>query len=293
MPSTHDVTVVGCGLMGSSIARSLAEQEVKVAAWNRTPSKAKSLTKHGVTPVAGIADAVEAAPLVIACTATYETTLSALEPVEAWKGKTLVNVGSGTPDEAEQAEAWVRERGGTYLDGAALCYPPQVGTEEGLFIYAGPKRVWTKHKPTLLKLGAPSTHVSDQVRGASVIDAAVIGGFYVSALSAYVEAATFAWSEGVSAAALRDVTIAALETLKATTEEAAVAITKNRHTTKTATVGVYAEGARNVLEAMNYYGHNARVLAAAVENLNAAEAAGLGDLGFSALTKVARTKELV
>ena len=44
---------------------------------------------------------------------------------------------------------------------------------------------------------------------------------------------------------------------------------------------------------MNYYGHNARVLAAAVENLNEAEAAGLGDLGFSALTKVARSKELV
>ena len=293
MPTTHDATVVGCGLMGSAIARCLAEEGLRVAAWNRTASKAKTLGKYGVTPIADIEDAVDAAPLIIACTATYETTLGALEPATAWKGKTLVNVGSGTPDEAEQAQAWVEKQGGTYLDGAALCYPPQIGTEEGLFIYAGPKRVWSKHKAALLKLGAPSTHVSEQVRGASVIDAAVIGGFYVSALSAYVEAVTFATSEGVSAAALRDVTIAALETLKATTEEAAVAITKDRHATKTATVGVYAEGARNVLAAMNYYGHNARVLAAAVENLNEAEAAGLGDLGFSALTKVARSKELV
>lgn len=292
MPTTHDVTVIGCGLMGSAIARALSEQGLQVAAWNRSPAKAKALSAHNVTAFRDIAEAVQAAPLVIACTATYETTLSALEPATAWKTKTLVNVGSGTPDEAEQAQAWVTERGGTYLDGAALCYPPQIGTEEGLFLYAGPKRVWTRHRETLLKLGAPSTHVSDQVRGASVIDAALIGGFYVSALSAYVEAATFAWSEGVSAAALRDVTIAALETLKATTEEAAVAITKDRHTTKTATVAVYAEGARNVLEAMNYYGHRARVLAAAVENLNEAEAAGLGELGFSSLTKIARTKEL-
>src|SRR5205807_3589520 len=106
---------------------------------------------------------VNAAPLVIACTATYETTLSALEPAKNWKGKTLVNVGSGTPDEAEQAEAWTADRGGTYLDGAILCYPPQIGTDEGFIIYACPKKAWSKQKPVLLKLGPGSTHVSDQV----------------------------------------------------------------------------------------------------------------------------------
>jgi hypothetical protein len=49
---------------------------------------------------------------------------------------------------------------------------------------------------------------------------------------------------------------------------------------------VYAEGSRHVLEGMRTAGHHPHLLAAAVDGLEAGEAAGLGDLGLYALAKV-------
>jgi prephenate dehydrogenase len=37
---SHDVTVVGCGLMGGALARALVRDGWSVAAWNRTYERA-------------------------------------------------------------------------------------------------------------------------------------------------------------------------------------------------------------------------------------------------------------
>jgi 3-hydroxyisobutyrate dehydrogenase len=55
------VTVLGTGLMGAGMARSLARAGEQVTAWNRTPDKALPLADAGVTvaedPAAAVADA--------------------------------------------------------------------------------------------------------------------------------------------------------------------------------------------------------------------------------------------
>jgi 3-hydroxyisobutyrate dehydrogenase-like beta-hydroxyacid dehydrogenase len=286
---THDVAVIGCGLMGSALARTFADRGLRVAAWNRTPERAEALSGDGVTPVTDIDVAVRTSRLVVACTSTYETTMTALEAVSAWNGTALVNIGTSSPPEAEQAARWAAERGAAYLDGSILCYPQQIGTPEGFVVFSGTPDVWAEHERTLMVLGEACRHVADQVRGASVIDAAITGAFYVAALGAYVEAITYAQSEGVSAEALQMATQSALEALKYTTDEAAASIASDSHATDQATLEVYAQGSRTTLAAMRAAGHRARLLGAAVENLNAAEAAGLGKLGFYAQTKVTRT----
>ncbi|RAG82410.1 hypothetical protein DN069_27445 [Streptacidiphilus pinicola] len=286
-PKTYDIAVIGCGLMGSALARAFAGGGLRVAAWNRTPERAEALAGGGITPVMDVDQAVRSSRLVVACTSTYETTLASLEPVSAWNGTALVNIGTSSPDEAEQAARWAGERGAAYLDGSILCYPQQIGTPEGFIVFSGSPAVWAEHERTLTLLGGACRHVADHPRGASVIDATIIGGFYVAALAAYVEAVTYAQSEGVSAKALQMATQSALEALKYTTEEAASSIASGSHATDQATLEVYAEGARTALAAMRAAGHRARLLGAAVENLNAAEAAGFGKLGFYAQTKIA------
>ncbi|GAB7003197.1 NAD(P)-binding domain-containing protein [Nocardioides sp. AN3] len=286
---TYDVAVLGCGLMGAALARNFAAQGLTTAAWNRSPEKADALAPDGVTPVRDVAEAVRSAKLVVACTSTYGTTRESLAGVTDWAGTTLVNIGTGTPTEAVEMEKWAAERGARYLDGAILCYPQQVGTEEGMILYSGSPQAWAEHEQALMTPGPYSALVSDNIKAASVLDAAIIGGFYSAALNAYVEAATYALSQGIDADTLNAISDMAFQALAANGKEAVSAIVSDEHETEAAYLGVYAEGCRATLGVMQEAGFKARLLEAAVKNLGEAEQAGLGGLGFFALTKVART----
>ncbi|GAB3857649.1 NAD(P)-binding domain-containing protein [Nocardioides maradonensis] len=285
----YDVAVIGIGLMGAALAKNFAANGLRVAAWNRSPEKAEAIAGANITAVASAADAVAGTSLVIGCTSTYATTKDALSGVADWSGKTLANIGTSTPTESTDMAAWTTERGGRYIDGAILCFPHQIGTEEGMVLYAGSPDAWADHEKTLMTPGPYSMLVSDNVKVASIIDAAIIGGFYSAALNAYVEAATYALDEGVDVEVLNGITEVVFQTIGESAKSAVEAITSDKHETDAAYLGVYAEGCRATLSAMRDAGYKARLLGAAVENLNEAEQAGLGGLGFFALTKVARS----
>jgi 3-hydroxyisobutyrate dehydrogenase-like beta-hydroxyacid dehydrogenase len=283
---SHDVVVVGCGLMGAALARTLAKAGHSVAAWNRTPDKAEALAPDGVAPMRSIEDAVASSALVLACTSTYETTQEALAKAAGWDGAALVNVGTGTPDGARDMARWAADRDIAYLDGAILAFPEQIGTPDGLILFSGSNAVWSAHEALLMSLGGGTRHVSEEVAAANVLDAAMVGAFYTSTISAYVEAMTYARSQGVSAADVRDITLTILETLQHSTEEAAAAIESGNHETDQATLEVYAEALRSVVGTMEQAGLRVRILPATLASLEAAEAAGLGGLGIYAQTKV-------
>jgi 3-hydroxyisobutyrate dehydrogenase-like beta-hydroxyacid dehydrogenase len=282
----HDVVVVGCGLMGAALARTLAKAGHSVAAWNRTADKAEALAEHGVTPVRSIDDAVRTSRLVLACTSTYETTQAALASADGWGGAALVNLGTGTPDGAQAMARWAAARGIAYLDGAIEAFPEQIGTDDGLILLSGARAVWEAHEDVLSRLGSGVRYVSDEVSSANVLDAAMVGAFYTSSISAFVEAATYAQRQGVPPAALRQITLAILDALQHSTEEAVAAIESGSHETQQATLGVYAEGLRSVVPTMRQAGLRPRILEATLANLEQAEAAGLGELGIYAQTKV-------
>lgn len=286
---TYDVAVIGCGLMGAAMAQAFASNGHRVAAWNRTPDRARALAGNGITAVESIDEAVGQSRLVVACTATYETTKEALSSVTNWDGTPLVNVASGAPDDVMAFAAWANERGIAYLDGAIICFPRQIGTPEGIVLYSGDAEVWSSHAALLKELGEMSDLVGTEVHAASVVDAAIVGAFYVAAVSAYLEGAKFAMSLGISADTLRGVTALAGGSVQVAIAEAIEAIDSGDFATDQATLAVYAEGCRHVLAGMRSTGFHARQLGAALDGLEAAEAAGLGDLGIYALAKVAES----
>ncbi|MFG3206398.1 NAD(P)-binding domain-containing protein [Streptomyces sp. NPDC048192] len=99
------MAVLGCGLMGAALARNFAAKSSKTAAWNRSPAKAEALAPDGVSPIQDIDETVRSSKLVVACTSTYDTTREALAGVTDWTGITLVNIGTGSPTEAEVLQA--------------------------------------------------------------------------------------------------------------------------------------------------------------------------------------------
>jgi 3-hydroxyisobutyrate dehydrogenase-like beta-hydroxyacid dehydrogenase len=234
---------------------------------------------------------VSSSPLVVTCTIDYQSTLSALDPIDSWEGITLVNLSTGTPDEADEFERWAAERGAAYLEGNIFGFPRDIGSVTGMILYSGAPDIWARHEETLLVLAGASRHVADDLRTANVLILG-FGAFFLPALGAFVEAATYVLTQGVSATLLAEVTVPTFgEAFPSAIEEAASAITTGEHETDQATLETYVEGGRSFLDQMRGAGQHARLLAATVENLEVADAAGLGKLGFYAQTKVARRGE--
>lgn len=286
-PGAVDVVVLGCGLMGSALSRAFATNGHTVAVWNRTHERAVALAGDRIRPVRSANEAVASAPLVVACLATYDATQSVLDTTRDWDGTTLVNLAAGAPDEAVVLENWAATVGAHYLDGSIVCYPQDIGSEEAAILYSGSEAAWTEHEQVLRTLAGMSVHVSERVTDASVLNVGVVGAFFVSALSAYVEAATYVLRQGVAVEILQALTQVTVESLQGATTEAAAAIVGDEHETDQATIQTYAEGAHAALAVMQGAGQQARLLAAATENLDSAAEAGLGSLGLSAQTRVA------
>lgn len=286
-PGRSHVTVLGAGLMGRALVRTFAAAGLDVSVWNRTHETAERLADDRVHPIRSAAGAVRAAPLVVVCLTTYEVVRALLDDVVP-AGAAIVNLTSGTPEGAEELAAWADAHQVRYLDGAILAFPDFIGEQEAIIAYSGSSEVWDEHGESLALLAGGSCWIGEDVGTANVFDAALILSFYTTAITSYVEAATYALDRGIPEELLRSATSLVMRTLAHSAREATTAIARNEFTTDEARLSTYAVGARSALRSMRNRGVPARLLQAAVESLSAACEADLGHLGIYAQAETMR-----
>jgi 3-hydroxyisobutyrate dehydrogenase-like beta-hydroxyacid dehydrogenase len=284
--STTDLTVIGCGLMGSAVARTVAAASYDVTVWNRTPEKATALQSDRIMPVQSLREAVSASPRVLVVVSTYEDALGAFRDIPGWEGKALVNVGTSVPAEVDLFGDWAAAAGARYLDGAILVYPKEIGTPSGRAVFSGPADVWKECQDILATLGPGVAYVSENIKGASVLDVAAAGAFFTPAITAYVEAAAYAKACGIDPNELLATCEPMLEILREDMNGLTEALVSDGYESDQVTVATYATAMRSFLEAMRGAGQHARHVQAAVASLAAAEAAGYQDLGLYSLARV-------
>src|SRR6478609_5180745 len=116
------VAVLGTGVMGAGMARSLLRGGHEVAVWNRTLEKAEPLAADGATVSADPADAVRGAGAVV--TMLYDTdsvqqvmakVLPKLDRDTIWLQSSTIGV-----EGAKQTAAAAAENGVAYLDAPVL-----------------------------------------------------------------------------------------------------------------------------------------------------------------------------
>src|SRR5580698_4313130 len=135
------VTVIGTGVMGSALARALAGAGHEVTAWNRTRSRALPLASAGVTIADGLLDAVRGSDPVIMCVSNQAAAAELLaDPAltDLLRGRTLVQMTTGTPADGRRNAAWAQPLGIGYVDAAILAYPREIGTPDAEIFYCGP-----------------------------------------------------------------------------------------------------------------------------------------------------------
>ncbi|MFE7130159.1 NAD(P)-dependent oxidoreductase [Streptomyces sp. NPDC057638] len=200
------VTVIGLGPMGLALAGALLERGHPTTVWNRTPERADRLVTRGAHRAGTVAEAVSASPVTIMCLKDYATMYAiSASAGDALKGRVLVNLNSGTPQEAHAAVGWAAERGADYLDGAIMVPPPLVGRPESVFLYSGPRDVFDRHRTTLESMGGPRYLGSDPSL-AVLYNAALLGMMYAT-MNGFLHATALVGSAGVSAVTFADLAL--------------------------------------------------------------------------------------
>ncbi|WP_437318114.1 NAD(P)-dependent oxidoreductase [Sorangium sp. So ce385] len=184
----RDVSIIGLGLMGCELARALLRGGFRVTVWNRTSAKAEPLVAEGAALAPSVAAAVQASAVVIVCVTDYQATYHALaseDVTSALAGKVLIQLSTGSPDEAREGEAWAKQRGIEYLDGAILAIPNQIGKPESAILVSGAESAYRKSKALLESMAGTVTYLGGQVGGASALDLAFLSYLFAGLVGFY------------------------------------------------------------------------------------------------------------
>lgn len=175
------VTVLGLGPMGRALAAAFLTAGHPTTIWNRTPGSVADLTTRGAIEAPTADAAVAASTLVVLCVRGYSAATEVLSQISgSWAGRTLVNLTSGTPEDARNLAAWMQEHGATYLDGAILTPTISIGTPAGAVLMSGPTSAYSDMAPALAALGGSVLHVSESIDVANSYDVALLDLFTTS-----------------------------------------------------------------------------------------------------------------
>ncbi len=132
--------VLGRGAMGTALAHALSAEGHDVVVWNRS---ARDLGQIGLTAVAvatDLADAVRGAATVIICVCDHHASRELVERLAPAlpSGAPVVNLSSGTSEEAVESADAASTLDVAYVTGTIMVPTPLVGTEHNLVLCAGP-----------------------------------------------------------------------------------------------------------------------------------------------------------
>jgi 3-hydroxyisobutyrate dehydrogenase-like beta-hydroxyacid dehydrogenase len=282
------VTVIGLGAMGSALATAFVHARHDVVVWNRTPSRMSPLISLGASGLESLPDALHSSPVIVVCIDNYAATKALLGDAgvsEALMGKTLIQFSTGTPKEARESEAWLRDLGVTYLDGAILPYPEDIGADDAKILIAGPEGTFQRLTPLLACLAGDLRYVGENIAAAAVLDMA----FLTQELCGYLGAlhgAQVCLSEGVHAD-----TLAALYAERDPSGKLVSKIGAGAYGDPGATLVVWNAALSRILEQGRERGINIEIPGLISSLFERAIAKGHGESDVAAVIEVLRSKD--
>jgi 3-hydroxyisobutyrate dehydrogenase-like beta-hydroxyacid dehydrogenase len=274
--------------MGTAFARALLTAGHSVAVWNRTIERAEALTAAGAEVLASAGDALVASPLTIVCIRSTDDVRELLEAAdpERLRGQAILNVTSGTPDDARSVRDFAQQHGILYLDAAIGAYPEQIGTTEARILVAGDESLWQAHSAVVRDLAGSSMYVGADHGAANAVDAALTGAFYITSLVSYIEAARFMSTFGIPQDVLASLSSYSVSVLDHQMKLILDRIAAGDFSTDQATLNVYADAAAAFAAGLCERG-NAPMIQTTARVLRDAVDAGLGAEDISVLSTLA------
>lgn len=153
--------------------------------WNRSSTKAVPLVKEGAILAPNAASAISASKVSIICVSDYKTSYDILDTEEvkpSLAGRVLVQLSTGSPQQARDNEAWAREHDAKYLDGAIAASPPQMGKPDATIFTLGSITAFQQSEPFLTCMAGNVPYLGEQVSAASSTELAFLSCLFGSYL---------------------------------------------------------------------------------------------------------------
>ena len=201
------IGVIGLGNMGGALASALLARNYRVTVWNRTASRADPLIEQGATLAQDVAEAARLSGAVIVCV-TDQAAIEALlqdDVGDALKGKSLIQLGVVTAEEAQVNAEWAQSRGIGYLEGSILGVPENVLDGTATIVCSGPAESYAEHQSLLGAFGA-SHHLSDTIGAAYQFDK-ICYPFGYGVMLGYLQGAAMAKAVGYSVEAYTNIVV--------------------------------------------------------------------------------------
>ena len=169
------VAVLGTGLMGAGMARSLLREGHQVTVWNRSTEKAKPLADDGATVADDAADAVAGADVVITMLFDTDAVAQTMEPVlpRFRDGAVWVQTSTVGIEGTDRLAAMARDAGVDFLDVPMLGTKAPAENGQLVVLASGPTSLREKVQPVFDAIGARTQWVSETIGDASRLKLAV------------------------------------------------------------------------------------------------------------------------
>jgi 3-hydroxyisobutyrate dehydrogenase len=152
MKDKMKIAFFGTGLLGEPMAHQLLAAGYELIVYNRTVGKTEALRKKGAVVAQNVMEAMDRAGVFVTMLADYnaiEAVLFSNGPV-SFNGKTLIQMGTISPQESLQLKEKVETPGGEYLEAPVLGSIPQAKSRT-LFVLVGGTRNQLDQWENLLK----------------------------------------------------------------------------------------------------------------------------------------------
>ncbi|MEJ7643011.1 MAG: NAD(P)-binding domain-containing protein [Chryseolinea sp.] len=171
------VSVIGLGMMGSSIAAAFLKSRATVSVWNRDESKAAKIVELGACVMATAEEAILASPVTVICVSESSIAAKILSGdgvLTSLKGKTIVQLSTGTPDQERKIQKLLINNGANSVNGAIMAWPGQIGEAATTILVSCPQDIYNTHEPLLKALAGNLTYMGEEPGSSAALFAAVL-----------------------------------------------------------------------------------------------------------------------
>jgi 3-hydroxyisobutyrate dehydrogenase-like beta-hydroxyacid dehydrogenase len=288
-----DVTIVGLGPMGVTLAELMLRAGKSVTLWNRSAGKAAPLVARGAMLAQTPAEAISASPVSLIILFDYaaaDAVLKSAGVAKVLRGRLLANLGTGSPEDAKAAAAYIEGNAGQYLDGAIQAAPSQMGQADTPILIGGKQAVFDEAQPLLKILGGKLVYLGDRIEAAAVMDLSTLSYVY-GAYAGFLHGVRVAEASGISVERFGAIVNDISPSFGAFFQHQGAVIQSGDFAITESPLRISIPAVDRILRVSERLGINTELPALVNGWLQEAKTAGLADQELAALIKVLRDRE--
>lgn len=164
------IALLGTGLMGQALVEHLLNENQAITVFNRSPEKLAKLEELGANIASTAQAALAECELCILMLSDADAINQVIDsiPVDTFKNKTIIQMGTIAPEESRQIEQRIQNHGGRYLECPVLGSLPEARTGTLILMAAGDETTYQTALPLLKLIGKNPQYLGETGQGATV-----------------------------------------------------------------------------------------------------------------------------